>query len=292
MKNFGAIKKMISLNKLFYPIFFGIVMSGCTIEPIQSDRDDSIKGAPDWVNKGSMVVNRDGVRIFVGVGSARPQGDLALQKSVADDSSMTEVATTLSAYLDVISKDFIASDRSGDNGVNDDRSSRQARDEILRQIEENSAKHINDSVKQQIDNAITRQFKDTISKQLKEDISRQIRKESFRTINEAIGYQIDFSLKIEEIIHEAIKDLVSHQVKSITKPSMTGAKIIANWRDPNTNKIWSISELEMKHVKNVMDGAGDLNLNLKKYFETNADPIFDRMIDEKSNPSFNPFSFK
>lgn len=284
MKNTVLVKQLLLFAVL------GIAISGCAIEPVQSDRAPIIKGAPDWVNNGSMLSSRDGENIFVGVSSSGPKGDMALQKSIANDNSVTEVAIMLASYLDVIENDFMSSDRSSENGVSDERTIRQARDAVSQQIEDSATRNINEIVARQIDNAIVRQFKDTISKQLKDDIVKQVRKESMRNIKEAIWYQMEFSHDLEEVIGRQIKESVSRQVKSIGKPSMAHVKIIANWRDPNTNIIWSISELEIKHLKNAMATSADANLNLKKYFETNADLIFQRMIDEKENPS--PYLFK
>src|SRR5579872_6702290 len=44
-----------------------------------------IKGAPDWVNKGSQALNDQSGRLIQGIASAPGMNDLSLQTSTADD---------------------------------------------------------------------------------------------------------------------------------------------------------------------------------------------------------------
>jgi hypothetical protein len=275
MKNLTVIKNILS------PLVFALLMSGCVIEPIQFERNEEIKGAPDWVNKGSGLLSEDG-RVFHGVSFINPQGDMALQKSVAEDKSMAEVARVLSSYLDTVSNDYMLATRARDDG---------AREEILsRKIDEASARQINEGISRQIDEAISRQFKESVSPQVKDEISRQIKKDASRDINGAISDNIDFSRQLEEIIVQQIKEAVLRQIKSTNKYSMANAKIMGTWRDPRTNNIWSHSVLELKHVKNSIAGISDLNVDLKRYFEENADTIFDRVIQGRDYE--NSFSYR
>jgi hypothetical protein len=156
-----------------------------------------ISGAPDWVNEGTNILNTKDGRLFHGVGSASPMGDMALQKSAADDRARAEVAKVLSSYLDVVSNDYLAAARSGGNG---------------------------------------------------------------NAVNE---------------------ESVSREIKNISKVNLSGARIIGSWRDPKTNIIYSIAELDMNHVKSTLAGVKDMNADLKRYIETSADNIFDRVAKEK-----------
>ena len=194
MKNLFVIKKWLSLAVLV------AVISGCSSEPTKVESNLGIKGAPDWVNKGSNTLGSKEGRLFHGVGSASPMGDMALQKSVADDRARAEVARVLSSYLDVVSNDYTAAAKSGEVG--------------------------------------------------------------------------DKSTGVNE-------EAVSRQIKNTTKVNMAGARIIGSWRDPKSNAIWSIAELDMQHVKNTMAGVNDMNADLKRYIETSADNIFDRVAKEK-----------
>jgi hypothetical protein len=89
------------------------------------ESDLGIKGAPDWVNKGTQAVNdRDG-RLFHGVGSSPSLGDDALQRSTADDRARAEVARMLSTYIDAVSNDYSAAAGTGANANADQSVSRQ-----------------------------------------------------------------------------------------------------------------------------------------------------------------------
>jgi len=89
------------------------------------ESDLGIKGAPDWVNKGTAVLNDKGGRLFHGVGSSAAMGDDALQRSTADDRARAEVARILSTYLDVVSSDYAASTGTGGNASADQSVSRE-----------------------------------------------------------------------------------------------------------------------------------------------------------------------
>jgi len=84
-----------------------------------------LEDAPDWVNEGTSILNNKDGRLFHGVGSASPTGDMSLQKSVADDRARAEVARVLSSYMDVITNDYSAAARTGGNSVNEESVSRQ-----------------------------------------------------------------------------------------------------------------------------------------------------------------------
>jgi hypothetical protein len=71
-----------------------------------------IKGAPDWVNRGSrLLFGVNDTRLFHGVAYASPMGDMALQKSVADDMARAEVARILTAFVETVYADYMASGR-------------------------------------------------------------------------------------------------------------------------------------------------------------------------------------
>jgi len=190
MKNLNIFTKLLSLA-----VFLGVI-SGCANEPTQVESNLGIKGAPDWVNKGSNILSTKDGRLFHGVGSASQMGDMALQKATADDRARAEVARVLSSYMDVLSNDYMASAKSGDTGANE--------------------------------------------------------------------------------------ESVSRQIKNTTRVNMAGARIIGSWRDPKTNTIWSIAELDMSHVKSTMAGVTDMNADLKRYIATSADNVFDRVVAKEN----------
>lgn len=187
-------KLSLALAKLLAIAALAGVVAACSSGPTKVESDLGIKGAPDWVNEGTNILNNKDDRLFHGVGSASPTGDMSLQKSIADDRARAEVARVLSSYMDVVTNDYMAAAKSGETGVTE--------------------------------------------------------------------------------------ESVSRQVKNLSKVNLTGAKIIGSWRDPRTNTIYSIAELDMKHVKDTLSGVQDMNTDLKRYIETQADNIFDRVAKE------------
>jgi hypothetical protein len=196
---FPTLRRKIMANtslaaKLLSMALFVLALSACS-STTKVESDLGIKGAPDWVNEGSNILSEKDGRLFHGVGSASPMGDMALQKSVADDRARAEVARVLSSYMDVVTNDYMSSAKAGGANTNE--------------------------------------------------------------------------------------EAVSRQIKALTKVNLAGAKVIGSWRDPKTNIIYSIVELDMKQVKSTLAETQDMNADLKRYIESSADNIFDRVANEK-----------
>lgn len=162
------------------------------------DSNLGIKGAPDWVNKGSQALNDQNGRLIQGIASAPGMNDLSLQTSTADDRARAEVARVLSSYMKVISQDYGASANSGSD------------------------------------------------QQTMESVSRQI--------------------------------------QAITEQNVSGARIIAHWKDPQTGTIWALAELDLKQVKDLVANSKDMNAGFQNYFASHADNLFDSMNTKGTNP--------
>ena len=173
-----------------------LMLAACGGGKTVVESDLGIAGAPDWVNKGTSVLNDKDGRLFHGVGSSPPMGDDSLQRSTADDRARAEVARILSSYMDVVSNDYSAS-----TGTGADASAEQA---------------------------------------------------------------------------------VSRQIKAVTKLNLSGSKIIGRWKDTRTNLVYSISELDLKQIKNTVQGVKDMNADLRRYIDRNAENIFDKVSAKES----------
>jgi hypothetical protein len=79
------------------------------------ESDLHIKGAPDWVNEGTNILKHDNDRLFHGVGMAPDMGDMSLQTSTADDRARAEVAKVLTSYMQVVSRDYTAAAKGGED---------------------------------------------------------------------------------------------------------------------------------------------------------------------------------
>lgn len=269
-------KYLNTFKSVFSLLVLGSLLSGCVVEPVNYENNKvDIKGAPDWVNRGSTFTNtRDG-RMFYGVSAVSLQGDMALQKSIAEDRAKAELVKVLAEYLEVVSDEYMGSARTRENS---------GRDELnARQHEEATVKLIKEATARQIDEAITRQFKESVSRQFKEEVTRQIKEASIRETREAIANQTEFSLQLDDIITRQIKEAVARQLVNTAKNHVMGAKIVGSWRDVRTNSIWSVAELEMKQIKASMAGMTEMNNDLQKYFDQNTEIIFDRIMDQRRN---------
>ncbi len=102
------------------------VLGACSSRTLV-ESDLGIKGAPDWVNEGTQVLDDDGGRRFHGVGQAPELGDASLQISIADDRARSELAKILTSYLDVVSSDYTAAAGSVGDTVAEQAVSRQIR---------------------------------------------------------------------------------------------------------------------------------------------------------------------
>jgi len=79
--------------------------------------DLDISDAPQWVNKGTTYAQLQGDRLFHGVGSAPPMGDIALQRAVAKDRARRELARIVSAYLHELTGDYLAAAKAGNRAL-------------------------------------------------------------------------------------------------------------------------------------------------------------------------------
>jgi hypothetical protein len=182
--------------RAFAAVALALALAACGGGKTVVESDLGIAGAPDWVNKGTNVLNDKNGRLFHGVGSSAALGDESLQRSTADERARAEVARILSSYMDVISNDYSAA-----TGTGADASAEQA---------------------------------------------------------------------------------ISRQVKAITKLNLSGSKIIGRWKDSRTSMVYSICELDLKQVKGTIQGAKDMNEDLRRYFDRNAENIFDKVSGKES----------
>ena len=114
-----------STLRLFAAAALTLGLAACGGSKTVVESDLGIKGAPDWVNKGTQAVNDKDGRLFHGVGSAPSLGDDALQRSTADDRARAEVARMLSTYIDAVSSDYSGAAGTGTNASADQSVSRQ-----------------------------------------------------------------------------------------------------------------------------------------------------------------------
>lgn len=78
-------------------------------------------------------------------------------------------------------------------------------------------------------------------------------------------------------VQPVVEQSISRDVRNLTKLNLTGAKIIGHWRDKKSGMVYSIAELDMKHVKSTLEQVQDMNPDFKNYIGSNADTTFDKI---------------
>lgn len=94
--------------KCLWPVLI-LALTACANSAVLDGPVDAA-GAPVWVNEGSNILSSAKTgRRFHGVGSASMLGDFSLQTAKANSHAKAEVARILASYLEIVSRDFIAS---------------------------------------------------------------------------------------------------------------------------------------------------------------------------------------
>ena len=170
-----------------------LLLAGCSGKNMV-ESDLGIKGAPDWVNEGTQVLNDKDGRYFHGVGQAPSMADDSLQITTADSRARAEVARMISTFIDVAHHDYSAASGSGG-----------------------------------------------------------------------------------EVVSE---QAISQQIESLSQTNISGSKIIGHWRDKKTGNVYSIAELDLKQVQDVVEASHKMNKGFSRFLETQGDNIFDRQVED------------
>ncbi|HEC19766.1 MAG TPA: hypothetical protein ENI97_10545 [Gammaproteobacteria bacterium] len=86
------------------------------------------QGVPTWVSQGSNIFSSKQARVFHGVGSAPMLGDFSLQTVTADKRARNELNRILASFVEIVSRDFIASGDAAESGFGEQ--------DVARQIEQ------------------------------------------------------------------------------------------------------------------------------------------------------------
>lgn len=93
----------------------GLLLGGCATQSVV-DVGPHGEGAPGWVSQGSSILKAKDGRVFLGVGSAPMLGDFSLQTATADQLARAEVSRVLWSFMEIVSRDYIASGEAEDAG--------------------------------------------------------------------------------------------------------------------------------------------------------------------------------
>lgn len=76
------------------------------------------------------------------------------------------------------------------------------------------------------------------------------------------------------------EQVITRQVENVSRLNVAGAVIIGRWRDPKNGTVWSIAELDLDKVKNVVASAESMNADFQQYFDKHGETLFDRFNKE------------
>lgn len=69
---------------------------------------------------------------------------------------------------------------------------------------------------------------------------------------------------------------LSRSVENVTRLNMSGTEIIGRWRDQKTGNLYSLAELDLKRVKDVVGSANQMHDGLRNHFQQHGETLFDR----------------
>jgi len=73
---------------------------------------------------------------------------------------------------------------------------------------------------------------------------------------------------------------IARQIQDFTKLNLSGAKIIAHWKDKSSGIIYALAELDLNQTKKTLGAAEEMSADLRQHIHSNADNVFDKMVKE------------
>jgi hypothetical protein len=92
-----------------------LLLGACSTKTVLDESRDA-RGVPVWVSEGSNILKSKENRLFHGVGSAPGLGNLTLQTGAAAQQARAEIARIVASYMEIVSRDYIASGEAAEAG--------------------------------------------------------------------------------------------------------------------------------------------------------------------------------
>jgi hypothetical protein len=91
----------------------------------------------------------------------------------------------------------------------------------------------------------------------------------------------DYSAAAKVGDNAELQQSVTRSIESLTQVNLTGVRIIANWRSDKDGTIYSLAELDMRHMKDILKNVQDMNEGLRAHIVEHADNLFDSIAVKK-----------
>lgn len=109
ISNWGANIVIIkSTIELFALVLTFLLVTACASTERHYDQSKDASGKPGWVVYGTQTSRTPVGRIFLGVGVAKTNGEFARQATAANEHARQEVERMVSRFIEVVSRDYIA----------------------------------------------------------------------------------------------------------------------------------------------------------------------------------------
>lgn len=75
---------------------------------------------------------------------------------------------------------------------------------------------------------------------------------------------------------------ISRQIEGITRTNMSGTEIIARWQDREEGSTYSLAELDLNRVKEIVRNSDLMNEDFVRHLEIRGETLFDRFMNERN----------
>ena len=96
-------------DKKIFIVLLTLIIVGCASSESRYDQSVDASGKPGWVSHGTQTSKTPVGRTFLGVGVAQIKGEFAREATVANMRAKEEIERMLSRFIEVASRDYIAS---------------------------------------------------------------------------------------------------------------------------------------------------------------------------------------
>lgn len=73
---------------------------------------------------------------------------------------------------------------------------------------------------------------------------------------------------------------ISRQIEAVTRLNMSGVEIIARWRSEENGAIYSLAELDLNRVEQIVKKTDVMNEGLQNHLLTRGETLFDEFVEE------------
>lgn len=73
---------------------------------------------------------------------------------------------------------------------------------------------------------------------------------------------------------------ISRQIEAVTRLNMSGTEVIARWKSEENGAVYSLAELDLKRVEQIVKKADVMNEGFQNHMIEKGDTLFDRFVEE------------